>query len=237
MDSISISLPPARRVLDFGCGTGWVLAGAQKHGTPFCVGVDCSLAAIQAGSSQTRESSIKFAVGDGANLPFADRVFDVVVGHVSMPYMNTRDALREIYRVLAPGGCFMLTFHSVFYLKQRFIHALRHGEWKDALFMGYLAINGLLNHCSFGQTRPWWNRSRFETVNTERGVCATVRKAGFVLIATEHAPGRIFFAATARKPGPPAGGVLPAPGWAIYCPLSPGLNGPAESESKANVWE
>jgi SAM-dependent methyltransferase len=110
MRSINVCLPHARRVLDIGCGVGWVLAEAPTQGSPLRFGVDYSVNALRgvAGGPQLRTDRqnprIDFVAGDGARLPFIDEAFDVVIGHVSMPYMNTRRAFREVYRVLAPGG-------------------------------------------------------------------------------------------------------------------------------------
>jgi SAM-dependent methyltransferase len=217
VQSLHIKIPRARRVLDFGCGAAWMLEQAQKENSPFCVGVDPLLA--QGAPAGPRP--VALVGGDGLHLPFADGVFDVVAGHVSMPYMNTRKALAEVYRVLAPGGSVLLTFHSFHYLRLRLGKSLRSGHWKDLLFLGYMAVNGWLNHCGMAQTQVWWNRKRFETVNTPRGVCRAARAAGFFLISLECEPGKFFFALTARKAAPD--GVLPAPAWASYTRLSTGL--------------
>lgn len=222
MRSINISLPSVRRVLDFGCGTGWVSAEAAMSGSPFCVGVDYSVESLQGTGVPPRDFEasrypVHLVAGSGLNLPFAAGAFDVVVGHVSMPYMNTRKALQEVYRVLAPGGSFLLTFHSLFYLRNTLAASVSSGRWKNVIFMGYLAVNGLLNHFSLPQTPVWWRRSRFETVNSTSGVAKAARRAGFTMITTEFVADRIFFVVTARKPGPD--GVFPAPGYAAGCKL------------------
>jgi len=216
MRALSVRIPAGRRVLDFGCGSGWVLAEAQIEGAPQRFGIDYSFAELQKAKCYPE---IRFAASDGQHLPFPDETFDVVVGHVSMPYMNTSRALREIYRVLCPGGAFLLTFHGYFYLRQKLRNSLRTHNWKDVLFMGYLGVNGALNHLGLPQLKAWWNPNRFETVNTPTGVFRSAKAAGFDLIAIEHAPARIFFATTARKPAPNGAAVLPAPGWSIYCGL------------------
>jgi len=224
--AVYVQLPPARRVLDFGCGTGWVLAEAETEGNPLRFGIDYSLAALRGdwGSPQLDKGRanpvIRFVVGDGLRLPFADGAFDVVIGHVSTPYMNTAKALGEIYRVLAPGGSLWLTYHNFYCAGERLWRSLRAGRWKDVVFTGYALINGLLNHFSLPQTQAWWRRSLFETVNTPRGVARSAAKQGFILISTEHTRRRIFFVATARKPGGEGEAVLPAPAWAVYRPLA-----------------
>lgn len=225
MRAISLHIPPARRILDFGCGTGWVLTEAQTAGNPLRFGVDNSLAALRGtiGGPQPHQGGehlrTELVAGDGTKLPFSDESFDVIVGHVSMPYMNTRAALREIYRVLAPGGSLFLTFHSFLFSRRCLLDALRRGAYREVARSVYIAINGLLNHFSLPQTQAWWDNGDFETVNTQRGVSSAARKEGFVMISTERAAGRIFFATTARKLNARTGAVLPAPGWAAYCEL------------------
>lgn len=217
MRAIQVELPPARRVLDIGCGTGWVMGEAHTQGPCLRVGMDTSVDAMKRGR---RQYPITFAAADGTLMPFADDTFDVVIGHVSMPYMNTQSALQEIFRVLVPGGSVFLTFHSFGSVRSRFGASLRRRNGKDLLFCAYMALNGVFNHFGLPQFRPGWNRNRFETVNSAHGVCRTARKSGFVLTSAETSVERIFFAFTARKPNGATGPVLPAPAWAIYCPLA-----------------
>ncbi len=215
MRSIAVSLPPARRVLDLGCGTGWVIGEAAADGTPLRVGIDISFDCLKAAKSYP----IAPVAADGLCLPFGNGTFDVVVSHVCLPYLNTDRALSEIYRVLQPGGSFLVTVHNFRYLRQRFWNSLKSTNWKDMLFCGYMAANGALNHLGLSQTQTWWRRTRFETVNTVRGIHRAACRRGFSLVSTEYDVNRIFFAVTARKPNPATGHVLPAPGWSVYCPL------------------
>ncbi len=217
MRAVNVQLPQGRRVLDFGCGTGWLLAEAQQNGPCLRIAVDYSPEAVALGKEQY--SSISFAVADGLQLPFAAQTFEVVIGHVSMPYMNTSKALQELYRVMSPGGSLFLTFHSYAYVRSRLWMSFRRGNWKDVVFSAYMATNGLLNHLSFPQMEAWWSRMKFETVNTPGGVARTARRQGFTLVSTEYERSRIFFVVTARKPNSDMSGVLPAPGWSAYCPL------------------
>lgn len=208
---IKLRLPVAKRILDFGCGSGWVLANAETFGSPLLVGIDRSRVAIETGRSGRRE--LCWVIGDGLCLPFADGTFDVVIGHVSLPYMDTNDALAEIFRVLSPGGATFLTCHSFRYWASRVRRSGQAFRLRDVVFMTYVAANGVLNHYSFRQ-RPWWKTGRFETVNTRRGVCGSAKRAGFEHISAEYGSRRWFFAVTASKPI--AGGVpLQRPEWTI----------------------
>src|SRR5262249_54439859 len=152
-------------------------------------GLDFSPAALVEGSR--RFKNLRFVAGSGVALPFGAGAFDEVIGHVSLPYMNTRAALREIERVLAPGGVFFLTFHSMAYVRERLLKDWREGRWKDVFFMLYVTTNGWLNHCGFPQL-PWFGR-KFETINTAAGVARTARKTGFSVVRIERGSGLIYF--------------------------------------------
>lgn len=219
MRAITIRIPGAKRILDFGCGTGWFLAEAQVDGNPFRVGVDYSRESLDGTNGvprlQTGEvNPVRLVLADGLRLPFVDESFDVVIGHVSMPYMDTREAMLQVYRVLVPGGSFLLTFHSFHYLWQRVLKSLGSSNWRDVAYMFYVGINGLLNHFGLQQRRVWWKRNRFETVNTPRGVYFAARKAGFIEISSDTRSKRIFFAVAGQKPSD-GRDVIPSPE-AIY---------------------
>jgi len=136
--------------------------------------------------------------------------------------MDTRHAMREIYRVLSPGGSFLLTAHSFFYPRWRLRAAWKRGNaveiGKELIHAAYLLLNGVLNHCGLPQVSfPF--RRRFETVHSPRGLCRTARREGFILLAAEHEYRRIFFPVTGRKPDPATDAVLPSPAWAVYAGL------------------
>jgi SAM-dependent methyltransferase len=99
---LEILPPPGRRTLDLGCGEGRlsrVLAGRGHR----VVGVEASATLVAA--ARADEPSIEVHVADAADLPLADGSVDLVVA--SMVLMNLDDlpaAMREVARVLAPGG-------------------------------------------------------------------------------------------------------------------------------------
>lgn len=211
MTAVFIRLPGAHRILDLGCGTGWLLGQAPAEGNPVRVGLDLSFHSVRTASAQN--PNVCFVCANGLNLPFESASFDIVISHVSLPYMNTKRALGEIYRVLRPGGSIFLTFHSFYYVKRRMLRSLGAFRWKDVVFCLYMAANGLLNYFSLPQF-PWLS-GIFETVNVHTGIYRAARGEGFVMISVERVAKRIFFAVTARKPDANAGAVLAEPSWSI----------------------
>ncbi len=94
------------RVLDYGCGNGYVLAHYAKHGARV-VGVDLTPTAIALSRQRFALSGLKgqFMRVDGARLPLASNVFDIVCSMgVLMCVPDPRPILAELLRVLKPGG-------------------------------------------------------------------------------------------------------------------------------------
>ncbi len=107
-------LNPRDAVLDIGCGAGVdSLVAARLVGAGGrVVGLDVTPAMIErARSHQARLglANLTFQVGDVEALPFPDHDFDVVISNgVFNLALDKEKALREAYRVLKPGGRFMI---------------------------------------------------------------------------------------------------------------------------------
>ncbi len=95
-------VPPGSKTLDVGCGAGVFAVELIQHGYDVW-GVDLSEAMIK----YTRETSgiQQFSVGDSERLEFPDNTFDAVTCLGVIEYLDGDEpALREMWRVLKPGG-------------------------------------------------------------------------------------------------------------------------------------
>ncbi len=102
--------PPANgaRVLDAGCGTGEITGrlAALFSGASF-VGLDLEEPHLERARVRCAPlgSRVRFERGDVLSLPFDERTFDLVVSrHVLQALPDAPRALREMLRVLKPGG-------------------------------------------------------------------------------------------------------------------------------------
>lgn len=106
------------RVLDLGCAAGHELLPFLEETDAVCIGVDYGpqLATLTKPIFAGNER-VNFVRANGAAMPFADELFDVIICKVALPYMDNRAAIAEIARMLRPGGSLLIKTHSPwFYL-------------------------------------------------------------------------------------------------------------------------
>jgi demethylmenaquinone methyltransferase/2-methoxy-6-polyprenyl-1,4-benzoquinol methylase len=111
--SESLSKPGAQ-VLDLCCGTGDMAFALRREGPETHItGADFSHAMlVRANAKSSAELPVKWIEADALNLPCPDQSFDLVTSAFGFRNLADYDAgLREIYRILRPGGeCGILEF-------------------------------------------------------------------------------------------------------------------------------
>ena len=106
---------PDARVLDLCCGTGdmaFALQRQTKKPGALILGVDFSHPMLQRAVRKSAGTSLCWIEADALSLPFPGAQFDLVTSAFGFRNLADYDAgLREIYRVLCPGGeCGILDF-------------------------------------------------------------------------------------------------------------------------------
>jgi ubiquinone/menaquinone biosynthesis C-methylase UbiE len=105
-----MGIPANARVLDVGCGSGWATRLMSKQ-TPqgSAVGIDISDEMIRLASEASRSfPNIEFRVASAEKLPFQDGEFTHAFSMESLYYYaDMLGALKEVRRVLEPGGLFV----------------------------------------------------------------------------------------------------------------------------------
>lgn len=104
-----MTLAAGERVLDLGCGAGWAtrrLAKAVEGGQGMAVGLDLSDEMIdRARVASVELENVLFVKAPADEIPWRDEYFDKILSIESFYYYPDQEAvLRELHRVLAPGG-------------------------------------------------------------------------------------------------------------------------------------
>jgi ubiquinone/menaquinone biosynthesis C-methylase UbiE len=113
-DLIAVAgLQPGQRVLDIACGTGVVtrLAAERVGAAGAVAGLDVTPGMLAVARAQTPpETSIEWYEASAESMPLPDEAFDVVLCQMGLQFIPSKlAALREMRRVLRPGGRALVT--------------------------------------------------------------------------------------------------------------------------------
>lgn len=94
------------QILDIGCGDGQLTLRIAAAGAKV-TGIDSSPRMVAA----ARERGVQAEEASAEKLPFSDGVFDAVFSNAALHWVRDHEAmLREVHRVIRPGGRFVAEF-------------------------------------------------------------------------------------------------------------------------------
>ena len=108
------SIEPNQRVLDLGCGTGtFVVLLKRKYPAAQIVGLDPDPKALNRAKKKVRRAGVSVQLDEGFadELPYDEGTFDRVLSSFMLHHLEEPErekTLREVLRVLKPGGSFHL---------------------------------------------------------------------------------------------------------------------------------
>lgn len=126
----ALELPTGGRVVDVGCGTGLLLERLLAgHSGAEAWGVDLSPEMLTQARARLGRRA-RLLLGDASALPLPDQCFDAAASSSALHHWSDPErALREIARVLRPGGQLVLTDWADEHLVTRLRSAvLRHTD-------------------------------------------------------------------------------------------------------------
>jgi ubiquinone/menaquinone biosynthesis C-methylase UbiE len=107
LQMLEARLSPGSKILDIGCGTGHLAGELMRRGYE-AWGVDLSDAMVR--YAREHYDKDRFQTGDIERIPFPDNSFDGVMCLGVVEYLSSDEAaLREMWRVLKPGGWAVIT--------------------------------------------------------------------------------------------------------------------------------
>jgi SAM-dependent methyltransferase len=151
---------PYGTALEIGCGTGFFLLNLKQAGVLDEAHVsDLSPGMVQAAVRNGTALGLEVdgRVADAESIPYDDTTFDLVVGHAVLHHIpDVELALREVLRVLKPGG--------------RFVFAGEPTTWRDwyARRLGHLTWLATTRATRLPQLRDRWSRPPSELAESSR---------------------------------------------------------------------
>lgn len=185
----SLQLPKTASILDVGAGTGDDLDVISTHGTVYVLDID-QRALDVIPSHMVAEKKL----GNACAIPYHDNCFDIVLVCDVMEHVeNDAQMVREMYRVLKPGGSLVFTvpaFNCLYSRHDRYLGHMRRYDKKTLI--------KLLG--AFSQTRlGYWNCLLFPVAALERLIrknsttshevrppCALINKMCLYLLRMEN---------------------------------------------------
>ncbi len=138
-------------VLEIGCGSGHGTRLIKKHFLPEQIeAIDLDPKMIAVAKKRNRDALVSFNVGDAAKLDFKTSTFDAIFDFGIIHHIpNWHDCIKELYRVLKPGGYLILedlsieTFSTPFgkFLRKILVHPYKEMFKRDE-FITYLKKTG-----------------------------------------------------------------------------------------------
>ena len=117
-----ININPEGTMLDLGCGEGRHIFGVmEKFPHLKCIGLDPHIESLDKAFEGLKflesisNTKTSFLSGSAYSLPFSDDSFDLVVCSEVLEHLHDyKDAIKEINRVLKPGGQFLASVPAEF---------------------------------------------------------------------------------------------------------------------------
>lgn len=107
VDELIAKKAPGGVVLDYGCFTGDLREQIAPHRPARYVGIDISRTGIDA--ARARFPGAEYYVMDAHRTSFEAATFDLIVGRSILHHLDWEPAIREVARILKPGGIAVFT--------------------------------------------------------------------------------------------------------------------------------
>jgi SAM-dependent methyltransferase len=141
LDGVLLPAPAAARILDAGCGSGRNMVELARRGS--VTGIELAPASLQLARARGAGEVLPGSLTEP--LPFADGTFDLAVALDVLEHVGDDEAaLRELARVLAPGGRLLVTVPQYGWLwGEHDLLSHHHRRYTRALLLGRAARAGL----------------------------------------------------------------------------------------------
>ena len=158
------------QVLDAGCGQGLAFGLLEQHFLPktiIGVDIDAELIRLAPEAAKRCHCEVQFHHGSVYNLNIPDNAIDLIFCHQLLHHLpdQTR-ALKELYRVLVPGGVVLIgescrSFITSLVIRLLFRHPMHVQKTAEEYVELVKSIGFTIGDEDIRISRPWWSRKDF----------------------------------------------------------------------------
>ena len=158
------------QILDAGCGQGLALGLLEQHFQPktiIGVDIDAELIRLAPEAAKRCHCEVKFHRSSVCNLNISDNSIDLIFCHQLLHHLpdQTR-ALKELYRVLVPGGVVLIgescrSFITSLVIRLLFRHPMHVQKTAEEYVELVKSIGFTIQDDDIKTSRPWWSRKDF----------------------------------------------------------------------------
>ena len=106
-----------KRLLDLGCGFGWIARWAMSQGAAGVLGVDLSENMLSRARAETADPGVRYLRADLESLELPEATFDVAYSSLALHYVEDFAKLvGAVFRALVPGGRFVFSIEHPIYM-------------------------------------------------------------------------------------------------------------------------
>jgi len=164
------SITETHQILDIGCHQGMAFALLEQHFHPrTIIGIDIDSEQISGAleSAKGCRCHVKCAQGTVYNLDLPDNSIDLIFCHQLLHHLSDQtSALKELYRVLMPGGVLLIgescrSFIHSFFVRLLFRHPNNVQKTAHEYVELVKSIGFKIYDNDIKTSTPWWSRNDF----------------------------------------------------------------------------
>ncbi|ASD65159.1 class I SAM-dependent methyltransferase [Bdellovibrio bacteriovorus] len=156
-----------KRVVDLGCGFGWVSRWMRDNGAKSVLGLDLSEKMIERARKDTKDTLIEYRIADLDQLTLPPESFDIAFSSLTFHYVRDFERLvKTIHHSLSKGGQFVFSIEHPVYMAAAHPHWIMDEEGRKTWPVNGYSVEGERKTDWFIDGVIKYHRTMATTINT-----------------------------------------------------------------------